>query len=263
MAGLLVESDWYEPLDEGALCEREFERVVLQKTPSLFPGYVPVLFKKTVYSEDGAARPDYALVEVQYRDWWVVEVEMGNHSLEDHVLPQVAVLARAQYGEEEAEYLAGRSSELDLPKLVDLMKGDLPRVLVVVNEVRPDWRPPLKAYSAELATFEAFRSDRNQHIYRFEGFTPPPKGEMLSCCRPDPNFPWWLRVDSPAALGVGRNETVAIRLNERSGQWQRIDSENIVWLMPKWRASIDLGTQYHLIRLSDGSLELRQHPSSA
>src|SRR5438876_880227 len=167
MARLLVGSDWFEPLDERALCEREFERVVLQKTPCLFPGRIPALFKKTVYSDDGAARPDYALIEVQYRNWWVVEVEMGNHSLEGHVLPQVAVLARAQYGEDEAEYLAGRSSELDLAKLVDLMKGELPRVLVVVNEARPGWRSPLQAYSAQLAVFEAFRSDRNQYIYRF------------------------------------------------------------------------------------------------
>src|SRR6266853_4682229 len=104
MPRLLVGSDWYEPLDGAALYEQEFERVLFQRAPSLFPGYVPVRFKKLVYSETDGARADYALVEAQYRDWWIVEVEMGHHSLEDHVLPQVAILARAHYGEEEATY---------------------------------------------------------------------------------------------------------------------------------------------------------------
>jgi hypothetical protein len=262
MAKLLVGSDWYEALDGAALYEREFERVLLQKTPCLFPGYVAVPFKKTVYSDFDAARPDYALVEVRYRDWWVVEVEMGHHSLEGHVLPQVAVLARAHYGDEEAAYLARKSIELDAGKLIDLMKGQLPRVLVVVNQAHPEWCRPLRAYSAELAVFEAFRSDKNQQIYRFDGFSPPPKGQILSSCRADPLVLGFLRVDSPAALGIKRNESLTIRLEGKLSQWQRLDSENTVWLVPRSRVEIDPTTPYDLIRLDDGSLELRRRHGS-
>ena len=259
MAKLLVGTHWYEPLGSAALYEQEFERVLLQKTPSLFPGYTAVPFKKLVYSDFDAARPDYALVESQYRDWWVVEVELGHHPLEGHVLPQVAVLARAAYGDPEAAYLSRRSQVLDAPKLMDLMKGALPRVLVVVNETRPEWRAPLQAYNAELAVFEAFRSDRNQYVYRFNGFTPPPKGEVISVCRPDPQVLAFLRVDSPAALGIRRSESVVARLNDRSLEWQRVDSESTVWLVPKSRIAWDPATAYDLVRLADGSLELRRH----
>jgi hypothetical protein len=112
MARILLDSQWFDSLNSSALYEVEFERIVQQKSGLLFPGFHCVPFKKTVYSEDDAARPDYALVEADYREWWVVEMELSYHSLEGHVLPQVNTLSRARYGDEEADYLAAHSESL-------------------------------------------------------------------------------------------------------------------------------------------------------
>src|SRR4051812_24691321 len=98
----------------------------------LFPGFVAVPFKSIVSSDSGSARADYALIENGYRSWWVVEVELSTHSLHGHVIPQVSVLANARYGADEARLLAARASHLEERRLVSLMKGLPPRVLVVV-----------------------------------------------------------------------------------------------------------------------------------
>ena len=258
MARILLDNQWFDSLNSSALYEVEFERIVRQKSSVLFPGFHCVPFKKTVYSEDEAARPDYALVEAEYREWWVVEMELSHHSLEGHVLPQVNTLSRARYGEEEATYLAVQSESLDRVWLRDLMKGQVPRVLVVVNQARPDWVHPLGTVGAELAVFEVFCSDRNRYVYRFNGFAPTGPGQALSRCRLDRDLPWMLRVDSPAALNVRRNQRLVIAFGQLTTKWERVDSSDSVWLVPLDRVPLKKNGEYELVRLEDGSLRLQE-----
>lgn len=102
MAKLLINDDWYDEIAPTALYETEFEQIVIAKADLLYPEYRAVPFKKIVFSEVSSAKPDLALIDVHYRDWWVVEIEMGHHDLASHVLPQVRTLSEAKYGEEEA-----------------------------------------------------------------------------------------------------------------------------------------------------------------
>jgi hypothetical protein len=258
MARILLDSQWLESLNSSALYEVEFERIVRQKSSLLFPGFYCVPFKKTVFSEEDAARPDYALVEVEYREWWVVEMELAHHSLEGHVLPQVTTLSRARYGQEEATYLAEQAEALDRLWLRDLMKGQVPRVLVVVNQARPEWVDPLRLVRAELAVFEVFCSDRNKYAYRFNGFAPAGPGQILSRCKLDRDLPWMLRIDSPAALNVRRNDWVSVAFGPVTTKWQRIDASDSVWLVPQSRVPLKRNREYELVRVEDGSFRLQE-----
>jgi hypothetical protein len=257
MAKILQEDEWYESQTSTSLYETEFERIVKQRTGLLFPGYQAATFRSTVYSDDAAARPDYALVEHGYREWWVVEMELGHHSLESHVLPQVSTLLSARYGEDEAEKLASHNPDLDRKRLQDLLKGQVPRVLVVLNEGRPDWVAPLNAVGAKLSVFELFRSHRNKYLFRFNGFTPTGPGKIVSRCRLDKNLPWMLKIDSPAALELQRNQLVRIAFEDSVADWERIDSSDTVWLMPKASIRLSRNIEYELIRLDDSSLKLQ------
>jgi hypothetical protein len=106
MARLLVGSEWYDAVASEDFYEVQFEGLVLQNAASLYPSYFAVPFKTTVTSEHGSKKPDLALIDRDYRAWWVVEVELAHHSLHHHALPQVQVLATAEYGAPEAEYPA-------------------------------------------------------------------------------------------------------------------------------------------------------------
>src|SRR5439155_7902096 len=132
----------------------------------LFPEYELVEFRKDIQSEHGVRRPDFALIHKKYRTWWVVEVEMSYHSLYGHVIPQVLVFSNGTYGSQEAEYLVGHSDKLIADRVEEMMKGAPPRVLVVANELVPDWLPALRAHNSLLAIVEVYRSDRNEHLLR-------------------------------------------------------------------------------------------------
>ena len=256
MAKVLINDDWYEPIDPGTYYEQEFEKVLIQRSSAIFPEYFSVPFKKTVSSEYDSAKADYALIEKKYREWWIIEVELSNHSLSGHVLPQVETLVKAQYGSEEAEYLASKSDQLELNLLYNMMKGLTPRVLVVLDRPMPKWVNPLEKYDAKLAVFEILRSKHDRYIYRINGFIPSASPDVLSICRLDPNIPMLLTVCSPAVLEVDVSKPIEIFFNGRITVWSRIDISDRVWLKPEKRNPLNPKTKYRLLRNNDGSLRL-------
>src|SRR6266481_6307133 len=102
MARILLGDEWFEEMASTSLYETEFENILFQEAVRIFPEYHPVPFKTIVLSDDGDAKADFALIHRDYRSWWVVEAEMGHHSLDHHVLPQIRCLSRATYADAEA-----------------------------------------------------------------------------------------------------------------------------------------------------------------
>lgn len=172
MARILFKDVFFEELAPGSMIETDFERIVIDRGNLVFPDFLVVPFKKTVSSEDDSAKADLALIERNYKSWWVVEVELGNHSFEGHVLPQVRTLSRASYGEDEGRALCTACPGLELERVLDMMKGKQPRVLVIVDAERKGWVHPLQGLDAELLVLQMFRSDRNEHAFRIDGHLP-------------------------------------------------------------------------------------------
>jgi len=256
MTKILVGDEWYETVDPGAYYESEFERVLVQKSGVIFPAFHALPFKKVVSSETDSARADYALIEKGYREWWVVEVEMSYHSLSGHVIPQIRTLANARYGHEEAEYLARQKPDLHPQRLMDMMKGTPPTVLVVLDRPEPSWVLEVERENAKMAVFEILRSKRHRYIYRVNGFVPSSVAEIVSCCRLDPLMPMLLCVESPGGLGVERGEEVDIAYDGRLTVWSRLDTAGQVWLKPETRNPLREGERYQLQRTCDGRLFL-------
>jgi hypothetical protein len=257
MAKVLFSGTWFDEVSPSAMYEADFERIVIREAPLLFPTFNVVPFKTTVYSEEGAARADLALIDKDYREWWVVEIERGDHSLEGHVLPQVRILSRAVYAGEEAEFLSGNAPALEVTRLSDMMKGRQPRVFVLVNAMSWDWVQPLKQYDAIVGWIEIFRSNKNEHLYRINGERPELRSEVVSVCHFDPLLPRFLILGSPSALGVGPHERITIYHGDRMTDWQRIDSRDMVWLSPIGPNPLSGQTSYEIVRQANGSLMFR------
>lgn len=256
---ILTDGEWYEAVSPSSLYEDDFERVVLSRARLLYPGYHSVLFKKLVQSDMDSARPDMALIDIQYRSWWVVEIEMAYHSLYHHVLPQVETLSSAVYGDDEADYLVSQNNGLDCVSLIDMMKGIQPRVLVVVNCNAPDWIEPLSKFNAILQVVEVFRSDKNRHMVRINGESPSIlKADIVSPCHLDTIMPRLLLIESPASLGISHGERVEIELEGGITEWERIDSRNGVWLSPLKRNPLRTPESYQIVRDSTGALHFER-----
>jgi len=247
MARILHDDEWFDELGQGSLYEIEYERIFQQRVPVMYPGFIAVRFKKTVYSEDGSARADLALIQRDYLAWWVVEIEKASHSTLGHVLPQVRTLANASYGREEATYLHNQSDCLEGSRLVDMIRGEPPRVLVVVDMPRDDWRAPLEEHRAKLSVFQLYRSHRGRYITRLNGYHPTVSPVLRSLCKMDPTFYNLLMVQNPAILPSGLDNTVSVYFQGRLTSWQRIETGDTVWLQPRARVDLDENQTYEIL----------------
>ena len=261
---LLLSEEWFDAVSSEGQYESDFETIILSRANSLFPQFHVVPFRVPVESEEGRKIPDLALIDLTYRFWWVVEVEMAHHSLHNHVIPQVEVFTRGKYGEEHANHLASRLADLERFSLMEMIMGAQPRVLVVVNRSVPDWIEPIHRLDALVSVVEVFRSDRNQHILRLNGDYPEGKdAQIASHCRLDSTLPNLLQVDSPAALGVATGEQVAIEFNGGFTNWIRLDTSDRVWLVPSGRNPLVSNQEYQIMKDGESRLILRPISQSA
>jgi hypothetical protein len=254
MGRLLLREEWFEPLSLHAQYEAEFERILLAYRTTLFPTWYLVPFKVDVQSDEGVKRPDLALIDRDYRRWWVVETEMARHDFNSHVLPQARVLAQGSYNDTHVSALLRAEEVLDPACVAAMVRGEQPRVWVIVDHPRPEWQRPLEAIGAALGVVEIFQSSMNQHIFRLNGEQPqPPTTDMIECRR-DPNVLRLWTVDTPALLPIVGGETMDIYL-EGIGQrfsWMRRDTANTVYLSCTRGNPLQAYKRASLARLEDG-----------
>ena len=260
MARLLYNDEWFEEVSSRAHYEAEFETILEQEAGRLFENYYFVPFKRAVSSEydPDTRKPDYALIHKEYREWWVVEVELAHHSLRGHVIPQVKTLANAQYADAEVEYLCARNPVLDRNRLGDMCKGRQPRILVVVNAPVPTWHDALREHRAMVAICQIFRSRMNQYVLRINGEYPRPGHEVLTRCVCDATIHRMLHVEAPGALDLETSAIVSLYYCDQETQWRRMDTAKEVFLIALRDHDLARGTTYEIIRQGDGRLIVRR-----
>lgn len=256
MARILLASEWYELVSSDAMYEDDYERLLLANAPSLFPSYVAVPFKGKVYSDNDAARPDFALVHKQYRDWYVVEAEMAHHPFSGHVRPQIETLSRAYYGEETAIRIAERSKVLDRDRMISVTKGHQPQVLVVVNANVPTWARDLKHLGALVATVEVYRSMTNRYALRLDGECPEEGGALECTCVVE--LARFLKVSSPGILPIPHGQRMLISFRGGVGEWTRTDLSNCVYLSSSAPVSLNARSRYLLTSRPDAPWALSE-----
>ena len=256
MPRLFQEGKSYDAVSSTTFRENEYQQLLLQHAPSLFPDLIFVPFHKVVYADGVGKAADFAAIDPQFRRWWVIEAELVHHSLENHVLPQVLTLANAHYGAPEAQWIAQHNPDLDEEALRHLMLGEQPGVMVVVNRVQLDWIAPLKPW-AEVMVVEVFRSDNDRLILRQNGAEPDVPRDVLSLCRIDPAMPRLLIVESPAPLlALGDDRVLRLDYEGELTEWNLLETSDKVWLSPARKSIFPSERFLNLVRLPEDRLGL-------
>ena len=222
----------YKQQSPDAMYESDYEKLVYQLSPELFPNFLMVEFKSIVCNETESAKADFALIHKQYKAWWVVEVEMADHSLERHVIPQIQVLLTARYGSETINSLVATHGSLDRSRLTSMVKNQQPRILVIVNKNIASWNLRLEKMGVEIMSLEVYISQYNQYIFKVDGGLPPEKREVITICHTKRSIPGILTVDSPGSLNVTNGQIIKIAFEGLVTEWRRRDLLDSVWLMP-------------------------------
>jgi hypothetical protein len=257
MARILINELWYEQVEPCSFGETEFEDRIVLHAPSVYAEYYVLPFKQTVEASMGKARADLIFISRNYDDWRVVEVEMGYHSFDDHVEPQVEKLANAQYGKPQAKYLFDKYNYLDLDKLTTLISNTQPQIIVIVNEPKPDWIKRLTRHNAIIAVFELFRAEDDKEIFRVNGEYPTLISDNICACSFHPIIPRYLQIHEPNLLNFPLGMKIKLRYNNCITEWIRVDADGKVWLQPAGRNPLNPKLNYQLYRQSDKTLVLR------
>ena len=262
MAKVLLDNRWYEELSPSGVYESAYETMVKTHAHYLWPRFYPVKFKTTVSAGADSAKADFALVERGYTEWWVVEVEMERHLLNEHVLPQVRTLANAAYGDDEAQKLCDGCPDLELDRVKTMLKASQPRVVVVVNKPKPDWVKPLSKYGAKLAVFEVFCSANSEYLFRVNGEHPIGPSEVITDCLYNSFMSRCLQIESPERLAVQPQGKISIVYEDHVTEWQRLDTGGRAWLIAPGPYPLPEGFNFELVRRGDDQFMFRKDPKS-
>jgi hypothetical protein len=238
VAKILLNGIWYTPVDSASMYESKYESKILHNSEYLFPGYFCFPFKKQVESIYGTGIPDLVLVDRDYREWIIVEVELEHHGLKGDVLDQVVKFASGNYSKSHADYLLDRHEVLDRDKLTALICGTQPRISIFVPVQKPEWWRILLQYNATIAVIEVWEDDTGRNLLRINGDQPTAKSsEFLTNLFRDRNLTKGLKVENPAVLP--QTDDIRIAFNGLFSEWVIIKSKSTAWLMPKGKYPLD------------------------
>lgn len=259
---------WYEQIEPTTIYEKEFEDQILIHARSIYPQFYVVPFKKTLESanpdsgESATVKPDLAFISKDYSEWWVVEVEMGYHDLEQHVIPQVQKLLYAEYTHGVAEYLVTKQPELAIDDLSELIRVTETRILVILNHYSLEWINELNKIGASVAVFEVFRGPNGKELFRANGMYPSLYEDIITECTIHPAYANLLGLVDTSKMDLPENRQI-VRLTFRNclTEWIRWDSAGSVWLRPMGRNPLKRKKRYQILRRGDGALVLHERPS--
>jgi len=214
MPRVTYKNDVFERKMSTSWTEKDFEDLIRTRDLQIFPRWITIPFSANVKSPDGVTKkPDLALIDHEYREWWIVEVELEHHDFENHVVPQVEVFTQAVYNSKHVEWIMERNPSLDEQRLKYMMLGEPPRVLVVVDSLSTNWYQRLKDIGASLMIIEPFQNANGEVLLRINGTQPEPRGDILTICKRDITLRRFWRVESPATLPSFND---SVKIGERS-----------------------------------------------
>lgn len=239
--------------------EREVQDQIASRAALIFPGYHYAEFMGLIKSSTDSAKPDFVLVEQDYRRWYVGEVEMVRHDLTGHVLRQVRVFRDGEFNSEHVPGIIRHNPRLDAARLSLLIENVPPTVLVVVDKMDLAWSTAINSEGAKLTVFEVFREiDSSNLIFRVNGYSPEIMGNFLSKCSSDRSLPRLLRVLTPSSLPAKEGDRLEIVFDDLLTEWVLMVGEDKAWLNPVGHLEIPRDSSLDLYVTENGRLRLER-----
>lgn len=269
MARLLVpvNNSWFDELSIiAAYYESEFEKTLKAHIEEVFPDYITISYKKKITAENREPKiPDLAMINRDYRDWWIVEVELADHDFFTHVIPQVEVFANAELNAyETTDYIIRKIAEEEKPavdrnRLLSLIRNENPKVLVIVDEPKPEWEKYLLKYDTKLCVFQVYKDTNGKEAYRING-SYPEIIEFDSHCVFHKSLSNTLEIKNGIVLSDINDEEIKIWYNKKITLWKRLSiSSNSILLKAVGMNQLPVNESYVLCRNTQNQLTIKQN----
>ncbi len=249
LRSIIVRGVQYRELSITSLSEIEFESILTGHANSIAPDCHLVPFKCDVSDGREKRRADMAAIAKDYSRWGVIEVEMWGSKLYRHVLPQIEVFRDGRYGESHIGYLMRKMPTLDREALTDMLKGDQPEVVVMVNLHDEEWQNEIRAARCQLRVFAMYRSTFDEYAFMLDGplLSSPPNFVSRLTCLPS-GLSRFLKVGSPARLGIKVGDRITVSANGFLVELERYDVADACYLKAVGSNTLKPGAEYRLIQ---------------
>jgi hypothetical protein len=239
--------------DPDVPLEAEFELTVMKVLGCLYKDYRCFRFTGGFEYDGKCFEPDLALVAKNYSHWFVIEVELVSHSLEQHVLPQVRTF---HYGDPlpQCSTIMARELGLDRSNAESLMEFSPRSVVVIANRYHEQWESKLQAHSIQYLTVSSYHTASGVQAIELSGH--------LNVLKENLGFGTYSRVDRsfrfPASVMLPDGEVQITDPTGSLGVWNVVREGRIAWVT-KVLGTPDIAdlSFLQLIRSFDGRLLLK------
>ena len=255
MAGACHEDNIFNLVDPTQFMEGDFEAEVVKALSCLQPNYLCGVFAGAFVLEGERRVADLALIHKSLSHWFVVEIELAGHSLEQHVLPQVRCF---RYGEPESSCvtsLVRGFKELNAEDAEKLLRYVPRYVAVVGNLPDPAWTTALSALDVQHLTVSVYRDRNGRSAHEVEGKLVA-RAESLGFARYSA-IDNCLRIPKGCGLQTGNIQIVDQFGNLAS--WTVRDEEGVLWIYKESGPALIQHESYvQIIRNFNGQISIRQ-----
>ncbi len=241
--------------------ERHYTSIVKIELRKVLPDFSILDFSPHILGDHGSRRrPDLAFVHRNYKMWVVVEIELENHSLEHHVLPQVQTFVTGRYDSTHADLLHQKDSTLDLCALKNLIHYIPPKVVVVVNSrtvLKSGWSAIENEHSAHLTYLESFRSEHDDVIVSISGYLPAPVSDRVFRLK-KLNMMNSLICVQPETVPASIQNEVQLYVDQRPYTWKVLRAMDSVVFFAPGGFNVSSDRNYEVRRIGENRFQLRE-----
>jgi hypothetical protein len=226
---------WFKEIAPSSFMnEGNLEQTVLAYLSSHLKNHFIVKCKMDIKNSKTRLKnqPDLAIISKDYKEWYVVEVELSSHRFK-HIEEQVDTFKNGIYNYYHANYIYRQDKSIfDESKLKTMVDKFLPKVMVIVNDKNCNWVDLLKPYKCELGIFQIYYDKNQNRLYRFNGHFPIMKHDFATCkfINGLPLMIELLEQDFLDGLDIKENDIIDGVYNGKSTNWRRVSSGKRVFL---------------------------------
>ncbi len=244
----------FNQVDPTSFTEIEFEVDVVKAMTCLYSSYWCGSFSGSFTLENEIRKADLALLHVSLSHWFVVEVELANHSLEYHVQPQVRCFRFGEPSSDCSTSLLNAFDHLSLDQ-AKMILNYVPRHTAVISNIfDPQWAAALSALNTQYLSLSIYRDHVGRTAYELDGTLSATKEslgfaqytEILNC----------LKLSPTCGLGLGKVQIVD--QFGSLGMWTVYENEDGFWLKKDHGPTFITHEAYvQIIKTFDGRVSLR------
>lgn len=218
--------NWLTRVSFADRFEEDFEDIFYTHAKSIFPDYHCLDFKLKVASKAGATIPDFALIAKDYSSWIIGEVELSNHNLTEHVLPQMERFVLGKYDDGSiASKLCLKYPHLAPARVHDLLRTQSPEVFLIANEYLDEWKLPLAKRGVKYISLEVYSSSHAERIIHVCGDSTSARLIKLAAGKPGPDI-MGMKTIALDRLIEDAGETFTLVVDGSLQEWSYVSDNN-------------------------------------